>query len=171
MGLSSRPLSVFHPVNASSDGWDTPQTDTPESRAQLVCHRPDQSHRTRAQEPSDQVGCRVGLYTFLYGNSLYGLYTIGVQRTRLVTARLSRYTAHTAHTAIQPLYTRIHHTALYSLPQGSGWVRLQCKPPTFTLAHSSATPRWTRPAPAWATTTPSTSAADPSLAPPTSAAD
>ena len=24
--FTSRPLSVFHPANASSDGWDTPQT-------------------------------------------------------------------------------------------------------------------------------------------------
>ena len=44
----------------------------------------------------------MGLYTFLYGNPLYRLYTTGIQPPLLVPARLSRYTAHTAHTAIQP---------------------------------------------------------------------
>ena len=44
----------------------------------------------------------MGLYTFLYGNPLYRLYTTGIQPPLLVTARLSRYTAHTAYTAIQP---------------------------------------------------------------------
>ena len=55
----------------------------------------------------------MGLYTFLYENLLYRLYTTGIQPWEptgiqpplLVTARLSRYTAHTAHTAhtaIQP---------------------------------------------------------------------
>ena len=57
----------------------------------------------------------MGLYTFLYENLLYRLYIIHIQPARIVTARLSRYTAHTAYTAIQP-YTP-HHTALYSLPQ------------------------------------------------------
>ena len=44
----------------------------------------------------------MGLYTFLYENLLYMLYTIRIQPARLVPARLSRYTAHTAYTAIQP---------------------------------------------------------------------
>ena len=44
----------------------------------------------------------MGLYTFLYGNPLYRLYTTGIQPPLLVPARLSRYTAHTAYTAIQP---------------------------------------------------------------------
>ena len=44
----------------------------------------------------------MGLYTFLYENLLYRLYTTGIQPPLLVTARLSRYTAHTAYTAIQP---------------------------------------------------------------------
>ena len=44
----------------------------------------------------------MGLYTFLYGNPLYRLYFIRIQPARLVPARLSRYTAHTAYTAIQP---------------------------------------------------------------------
>ena len=44
----------------------------------------------------------MGLYTFLYENLLYRLYTTGIQPPLLVPARLSRYTAHTAHTAIQP---------------------------------------------------------------------
>ena len=44
----------------------------------------------------------MGLYTFLYGNPLYRLYFIRIQPARLVPARLSRYTAHTACTAIQP---------------------------------------------------------------------
>ena len=62
----------------------------------------------------------MGLYTFLYENLLYRLYIIHIQPPLLVTARLSRYTAHTAYTAIQP-YTTIHHTALYSLPQDEIW--------------------------------------------------
>ena len=55
----------------------------------------------------------MGLYTFLYGNSLYRLYTTGIQPPLLVPARLSRYTAHTAHTAIQPYtpYIIQRHTA------------------------------------------------------------
>ena len=55
----------------------------------------------------------MGLYTFLYGNPLYRLYTTGIQPPLLVTARLSRYTAHTAHTAIQPYtpYIIQRHTA------------------------------------------------------------
>ena len=44
----------------------------------------------------------MGLYTFLYGNPLYRLYIIHIQPARIVPARLSRYTAHTAYTAIQP---------------------------------------------------------------------
>ena len=55
----------------------------------------------------------MGLYTFLYENLLYRLYTTGIQPPLLVTARLSRYTAHTAHTAIQPYtpYIIQRHTA------------------------------------------------------------
>ena len=60
----------------------------------------------------------MGLYTFLYGNPLYRLYTIHIQPARIVPARLSRYTAHTAHTAYTAIHA-IHHTALYSLPLGS----------------------------------------------------
>ena len=44
----------------------------------------------------------MGLYTFLYENLLYRLYIIHIQPPLLVTARLSRYTAHTAYAAIQP---------------------------------------------------------------------
>ena len=44
----------------------------------------------------------MGLYTFLYENLLYRLYIIHIQPPRIVPARLSRYTAHTAYTAIQP---------------------------------------------------------------------
>ena len=44
----------------------------------------------------------MGLYTFLYENLLYRLYIIHIQPPLLVPARLSRYTAHTAYTAIQP---------------------------------------------------------------------
>ena len=58
----------------------------------------------------------MGLYTFLYGNPLYRLYTTGIQPPLLVPARLSRYTAHTAHTAIQPYtpYIIQRHTASLS---------------------------------------------------------
>ena len=58
----------------------------------------------------------MGLYTFLYENLLYRLYTTGIQPPLLVTARLSRYTAHTAHTAIQPYtpYIIQRHTASLS---------------------------------------------------------
>ena len=82
---------------------------------QLVRHRPDPT-AICAQEPS---GGRVGLYTFLYGNPLYRLYTTGIQPPLLVPARLSRYTAHTAHTAIQPYtpYIIQRHTASLRLPR------------------------------------------------------
>ena len=74
----------------------------------------------------------MGLYTFLYGNSLYGLYTIGIQRTRLVPARLSRYTAHTAHTAIQPYtpYIIQRHTA-------SLWSTVQAVDPSSPCVYES----------------------------------
>ena len=36
-GLSSRPLSVFHPANATSDGWETPQTPQSHSPATNSC--------------------------------------------------------------------------------------------------------------------------------------
>ena len=62
----------------------------------------------------------MGLYTFLYGNPLYRLYTTGIQPPLLVPARLSRYTAHTAHTAIQPYtpYIIQRHTASLSVKEG-----------------------------------------------------
>ena len=62
----------------------------------------------------------MGLYTFLYGNPLYRLYTTGIQPPLLVPARLSRYTAHTAYTAIQPYtpYIIQRHTASLS----TGWI-------------------------------------------------
>ena len=44
----------------------------------------------------------MGLYTFLYGNPLYRLYTIHIQPARIVPARLSRYTAHTASLRLLP---------------------------------------------------------------------
>ena len=64
----------------------------------------------------------MGLYTFLYGNPLYRLYTTGIQPPLLVPARLSRYTAHTAHTAIQPYtpYIIQRYTASLSSPDASG---------------------------------------------------
>ena len=64
----------------------------------------------------------MGLYTFLYGNPLYRLYTTGIQPPLLVPARLSRYTAHTAHTAIQPYtpYIIQRHTASLRFGQEGG---------------------------------------------------
>ena len=36
-GLCSRPLSVFHPANATSDGWETPQIPQSHSPATNSC--------------------------------------------------------------------------------------------------------------------------------------
>ena len=68
----------------------------------------------------------MGLYTFLYENLLYRLYFIRIQPARIVTARLSRYTAHTAYTAIQP-YTPYIYSAIQP-PSGGPTAPLLKKP-------------------------------------------
>ena len=72
----------------------------------------------------------MGLYTFLYGNPLYRLYIIHIQPPRIVPARLSRYTAHTAYTAIQPYTPYIIQRYTASLSDGqSGPARWTVGPP------------------------------------------
>ena len=71
----------------------------------------------------------MGLYTFLYGNPLYRLYIIHIQPARLVPARLSRYIAHTAYTAIQPYTPYIIQRYTASLRTGAWpwWHAVRCE--------------------------------------------
>ena len=84
---------------------------------------------------------RVWLYTLLYGNSLYRLYTAFTHRPGSPVGIYSVYSVYSAYSYNTAIHA-IQHTALYSLPQGAARA-------TAPLAHTQSRTRSSRPSSAW----------------------
>ena len=120
-GLSSRPLSVFHPANVTSDGWEAPQTPQSHSPAINSCAT---DLIPRPSVPKSQVevgwGCILScMRTCCIGCILYTYSPLASSRLachaiqRIQPIQPYSHTRHTSYSAIQP-------------PSEGGLERLMC---------------------------------------------
>ena len=126
-------MSVFHPANVTSDGWEAPQTPQSHSPAINSCAT---DLIPRPSVPKSQVEVGWGCILSCMGIRCIGCILYVYSGHAYVPARLSRYTAHTAHTAIQPYtpYIIQRHTASLSLfrcgqghaRESRGWRASKC---------------------------------------------
>ena len=109
-GLSSRPLSVFHPANVTSDGWEAPQTPQSHSPAINSCAT---DLIPRPSVPKSQVevgwGCILScMRTCCIGCILYTYSPLASSRLachaiqRIQPIQPYSHTRHTSYSAIQP---------------------------------------------------------------------
>ena len=113
-GLSSRLLSVFHPADATSDGWETPQT--PQSRSP-VTNSCATTLISQPCVPKSQVEVGWGCILSCMGIRCIAVYFTHTAHSPRPGSPVTLYSAYSlySHTAIHA----IHHTALYSLPQSA----------------------------------------------------
>ena len=115
-GLSSRPLSVFHPANVTSDGWEAPQTPQSHSPAINSCAT-DLIPRPSVPKSQVEVGwgcilscmrtCCIGCILYTYSRlSSSRLACHAIQRIQ----RIQPY-SHTRHTSYSALVGDTHSEA------------------------------------------------------------